>query len=115
MFRSIVVGVAVVLGASVSANAQSADDQALCQDDAFRICSATIPDRERTFQCMVQNREALSPGCKAVMARLLPPDPPAKKGRPAKVSRQASTDADGEKPIRPRKGGPLNLNPGAAK
>jgi len=115
MFRSIVVAVAVVLGASMSANAQSADDQALCQDDAFRICSATIPDRERTFQCMVQNREALSPGCKAVMARLLPPEPPPQKRR-GKVSRQASsTDADGEKPARPRKGGPINLNPNAAK
>jgi|SoiMethySBSTD1v2_1073268.scaffolds.fasta_scaffold1058227_2 hypothetical protein len=113
MFRSIVLGIAVLVGASVSANAQSADDQALCQDDAFRICSATIPDRERTFQCMIQNRESLSPGCKAVMAKLLPPDPPAQKRRPSKLSRSASSDAEGEKPAKPRKGGPINLSPPA--
>ena len=98
MLRSVVFGTALVLGLASHAAAQSADDQALCQDDAFRVCSHTIPDRERTFQCMVANREALSAGCRGVMARLLPPEPAQKAAAP-----------------RSKKGGPINLNPTAAR
>jgi hypothetical protein len=100
MLRSVVFGTAVVLGFTSFAIAQSADDQALCQDDAFRVCSHTIPDRERTFQCMVANREALSAGCRGVMARLLPPEPAPQKAAAAP---------------RTKKGGPINLNPTAAR
>ena len=99
MLRSIALGTALVLACTGLAAAQSNDDQALCQDDAFRVCPHTIPDRERTFQCMIANREALSAGCKGVMARLLPPEPPQK---------AASTP-------RSKKGGPINLNPTAAR
>jgi hypothetical protein len=115
MFRIIALGVVLVLGAATSATAQTADEQAMCKDDAFRLCQHTIPDRERTFQCMIQNKDALSPGCRTVMARLLPPDPPPQKRKPAALSRSASTDPDGEKPTRSRKGGPLNLNPPATR
>ncbi len=80
MVRSIAFGVALILGAGSIATAQTADEQAVCKDDAFRVCSHTIPDRDRTFQCMVANKDSLSPGCRTVMARLLPPDPPAAKG-----------------------------------
>jgi hypothetical protein len=121
MFRALALGVVLALGTSVlgpttSASAQSADEQAICKDDAFRICSHTIPDRERTFQCMIQNKDALSPGCRSVMARLLPPEPAPQKRKPASFSRSASTDPDGEKAAtRSRKGGPLNLNPPATR
>ena len=72
MVRSLALGIVVVLGAATFAAAQTAEDQAACQDDAFRHCSQTIPDRERTFQCMIANREILSPGCRAVIAKSLP-------------------------------------------
>ena len=29
-------------------------------NDAFRVCSATIPDKTRTIACMVQNKAKLS-------------------------------------------------------
>ena len=29
-------------------------------NDAFRVCSHTIPDRSRTIACMVQNKSQLS-------------------------------------------------------
>lgn len=110
MLRALLLATALLLVAS-AANAQTSDDQALCQDDAFRVCSHTIPDRERTFQCMVQNRDALSPACRAVMARLLPPKTGPQKRRPG-MSRSGSTVAEGEKPPgRTRKGGPVNLSP----
>jgi hypothetical protein len=79
MIRSAALGILLAVGTITMASAQTAEDQAACQDDTFRICSHTIPDRERTFQCMIANRDALSPACRTVMARLLPPEPPAKK------------------------------------
>ena len=116
MVRSIAFGVALTLGAGTIAIAQTADEQALCKDDAFRVCSHTIPDRDRTFQCMVANKDALSPGCRTVMARLLPPDPAPQKAtpqrRPAAFSRSAARDPAAEKPSTSRsRKGPLNLNP----
>jgi hypothetical protein len=116
MVRSIAFGVALTLGAGTIAIAQTADEQAACKDDAFRVCSQTIPDRDRTFQCMVANKDALSPGCRAVMARLLPPDPAPQKAttqrRRTAFSRSATSDPAPEKPSTSRsRKGPLNLNP----
>ena len=116
MVRSIAFGVALILGAGSIATAQTADEQALCKDDAFRVCSHTIPDRDRTFQCMVANKDSLSPGCRTVMARLLPPDPPPQKSttqrRRTALSKPATTDPAAEKPATSRsRKGPINLNP----
>jgi hypothetical protein len=100
MFKQLALGAALASVATGMAAAQSADDQAACQDDAFRVCSQTIPDRERTFQCMITNKDVLSVACRAAIARYLPPDPtPQKTAAP-----------------RARKGnGPVNLNPTAAR
>ena len=100
MLRSVAFGTALVLAFTGLATAQSAEDQAACQDDAFRVCSHTIPDRERTFQCMIEKRDALSAGCRAVIARSLPADP-----APKKAASEPRT----------KKGGPINLNPTAAR
>jgi hypothetical protein len=99
MLRSVAFGFALVLGAAGIATAQTAEEQAACQDDAFRICSHTIPDRERTFQCMIARRDTLSPACRSVIARSLPDSAPEK---------AASAP-------RTKKGGPINLNPTAAR
>jgi hypothetical protein len=84
MVRSFAFTIAIVLGAADIAAAQSSEDQAACQDDAFRLCSQTIPDRERTFQCMIANKDVLSPGCRAVIARSLPDPAPQKTARSKK-------------------------------
>ncbi len=73
--------------------------QAACQDDAFRFCQATIPDRERTLTCLISNKDGISGACRAVLAELIPPDKPAKKQAPRK------------KP----KGGPIDLTPTATR
>src|SRR5436190_20125385 len=55
-----------------AAFAQSSEDQQACMNDAFRVCSATIPDRARTTACMIQNKSQLSPACQQVMAKYAP-------------------------------------------
>ena len=52
---------------STAAIAQSSEEQQLCMDDAFKVCSHTIPDRNRTIACMVANKSRLSTGCQTVM------------------------------------------------
>ena len=58
---------------STAAIAQSAEDQQACMNDAFRVCSATIPDRARTTACMVQNKSKLSTACQMVMDKYATP------------------------------------------
>ena len=62
----IILGVALAM-LSTAAIAQSAEEQNLCMNDAFRVCSHTIPDRGRTVACMVQNKSQLSAACQVVM------------------------------------------------
>ena len=101
MLKSVSLGIALVLAASAVALAQSSEDEAACKDDAFRVCGQTIPDRERTFQCMTANRDVLSAACRAVIARSLPPEPaPQKKVRRAKKGQDK---------------GPISLSPTAAR
>jgi hypothetical protein len=36
-----------------------------CTNDAFRLCSDTIPDVKKTKDCLAHHRTSLSPLCKA--------------------------------------------------
>lgn len=36
-----------------------------CESDAFRLCSANIPDRARVKSCMLNNERNLTPACRA--------------------------------------------------
>jgi hypothetical protein len=60
---------------STTAIAQTAQEQQACMNDAFRVCSATIPDRTRTVACMVQHKAELSAACQTVMAKYAPAEP----------------------------------------
>ncbi|WP_244558431.1 hypothetical protein [Tardiphaga sp. OK246] len=56
----------LMIGASFLATPSQAytdDQQQLCTGDAFRLCSAAIPDVDRVTACMIQKRAQLSPGC----------------------------------------------------
>jgi len=61
-------GVAI-LGTPTTARAATPEEQAACQDDAFRVCQHTIPDEGRTKACMIANIRKLSPGCQRVMTQ----------------------------------------------
>ena len=68
----------------VAARAYTAEQQQACSDDAFRLCSAEIPDVDRVTVCMVRNKSRLSPGCRVYFR----PDSeaaPAAAGRPLSI------------------------------
>ena len=54
---------------STASLAYTAEAQAMCTGDAFRLCSSEIPNIPRITACMVKNRASLSAGCRAVMDR----------------------------------------------
>ena len=45
----------------------SAEAQQQCTGDAFRLCSAEIPNIPKITACMMKHRSDLSAGCRAVM------------------------------------------------
>ena len=46
--------------------AYTAEQQRLCSNDAFRLCSSEIPNVDRVTICMRKHKASLSDGCKAV-------------------------------------------------
>lgn len=44
--------------------AYTQDEQSACTGDAFRLCSAEIPDVDRVTVCMIRNKSQLTPGCR---------------------------------------------------
>jgi hypothetical protein len=47
--------------------AYTLEAQQMCTGDAFRLCSADIPNVPKVTACMVKHRAELSSGCRAVM------------------------------------------------
>jgi len=108
---------------STGALAQSSDEQQACMNDAFRVCSATIPDRNKTIACMVQNKAKLSSACQVVMDKYAPTGTttayasatPAAAAPTRAVTRNASTKpVNAPKPVKTaaatqRPGKPLNI------
>ena len=91
-----------MLGASHAQQFDERQAQAACQDDAFRLCQATIPDRDRTLACLIQNKTNLSGACRTVLAELFPPEPAAKRKKSVKQQQRS-------------KGAPVDLAPTASR
>ncbi|WP_027580677.1 hypothetical protein [Bradyrhizobium sp. Ai1a-2] len=68
---SLVLALAVSISAlsSSASLAFSSEAQQMCTGDAFRLCSAEIPDVPKITACMYRHRSELSGGCRAVMDR----------------------------------------------
>ena len=62
------VAAGLMLGIISTAHAYTAEQQQLCTDDAFRLCSSEIPNVDRVTACMVQHKAELSAGCKSVFS-----------------------------------------------
>jgi hypothetical protein len=58
---------AVSAVSSTQSFAFSAEAQAQCTGDAFKLCSSEIPNIPKITACMVKHRSDLSAGCRAVM------------------------------------------------
>ena len=111
----VILGVALAM-LSTAALAQSAEEQNLCINDAFRVCSHTIPDRGRTTACMVQNKAKLSAGCQTVMDKYATPAtatayaPPAPAvTAPVRTVKNASLKPVKTAVVNQRPGKPLNI------
>jgi hypothetical protein len=73
-----------VLLCPLAARAYTADEQQACSGDAFRLCSAEIPDVERVTVCMVRHKSQLSPACR-VYFRPDAEERPEAAGRPLSI------------------------------
>jgi hypothetical protein len=62
-----IVGVLLLPGAA-RAEATAAERSA-CQQDAFRVCSHAIPDRDRVRSCLRQNIRRISSLCRGALQR----------------------------------------------
>jgi hypothetical protein len=101
---------------SADSQAYTPEQQQACTGDAFRLCSADIPDVDRVTACMVRNKSQLSPPCRAQFRAGPEPDevvagapanirpvalkPAASKARKP-ASRKAATRPAKKKPAKP--------------
>jgi len=64
----LVLGFALSLS-STQSFAFSEEARSQCTGDAFKLCSADIPNVPAITACMMKHRAQLSPGCRTVMDR----------------------------------------------
>jgi hypothetical protein len=90
--------------------AETPEERQACMDSAFQFCGPAIPDQDRVFQCLLQNKDVIAPLCRTALTPYLPPEPtPVAAGKPkAKAPAKAAPGAAAAK-------GPLNLTPSAAR
>jgi hypothetical protein len=87
-----------------AAKAYTPEQEQACTNDAFRLCSAKIPDVGRVTACMARNKSQLSPGCRAQFR----PEPvatvtPVAAGRPLSIRPASSRKPAGAKARKHRK------------
>jgi hypothetical protein len=83
--------------------AYTPDQQQACSGDAFRLCSAEIPDVDRVTVCMIRNKSQLSPECRVFFRPEPEPEvTPIATGRPLSI-RPPSRKPVSAKPRKPRK------------
>jgi len=89
-----------------ASQAYTPEQQQACSDDAFRLCSAEVPDVDRVTVCMVRNKSQLSPGCR-VYFRSEPEAAvtPVNVGRPLSIKPESSRKPVSAKPKKSKKSG----------
>jgi hypothetical protein len=50
---------------AVSQSDVRAQQQAACEDDAYRLCPDEVPDEARVANCLGRQKASLSPACRA--------------------------------------------------
>lgn len=73
-FRPIVLASAVAMTIAIAslpqaAHAQTAQQQAACQNDAYRFCQQYIPDHNQIARCLRRNLRRISSACRAQFYR----------------------------------------------
>jgi hypothetical protein len=105
MKKQIALAIVLALSAGTVAVAETAEEQQACTNDAFALCQNYIPDRNRVFSCLVENRNQLSVPCHTVMLQYLPPEPVVALKRPAAPASNAKSAKSAKSK------GPLSLAP----
>jgi hypothetical protein len=57
-----------VLVLPMAAGAYTPEGRQACTGDAFRLCSAEIPNVDRVRACLHRNKAQLSPGCRGFIS-----------------------------------------------
>src|ERR1700712_303107 len=86
--------------------AYTPEQEQACTGDAFRVCSAEIPDVDRVTACMVRNQSQLSPGCRVYFRPSEPAMVPVAVGKPLGIrpaSSRKPVSAKSSKPKKPTK------------
>jgi hypothetical protein len=103
MKKQIALATVLAVGAGTVALAETAEEQQACTNDAFALCQNYIPDRNRVFSCLVENRNQLSVPCHTVMLQYFPPEPVVALKKPPAPAPHDKSAAKSK--------GPLNLTP----
>jgi hypothetical protein len=87
-----------------ASQAYTPEEEQACTNDAFRLCSADIPNVDRVTVCMIRKKSQLSPGCRAFFR----PEPeaavtPVAAGRPLSIRPAPSRRPVSAKPRKSRK------------
>ena len=87
-----------------ASEAYTPEEQQACSGDAFRLCSAEIPDVDRVTICMIRNKSQLTPGCRAYFR----PDPepeaaPVAARKPLSIKPATARKPVSAKPHKPKK------------
>nr|WP_051677236.1 hypothetical protein [Bradyrhizobium sp. URHD0069] len=89
-----------------ASQAYTPEQQQACSNDAFRLCSAEIPDVDRITVCMVRNKSQLSPGCRIHFSPGAEPSvTPVGTGRPLSIKPAPAKKPVSTKPKKPAKSG----------
>jgi hypothetical protein len=84
---------ALLLAAVSCAAAETPEQRQACTDSAFQVCQQAMPDRERVFGCLIQNKDVISPLCREALAPYLPPEPARKEASKPRTKIKSSAKA----------------------
>ena len=70
----ILVATSALIVMASGARAETQQERQACESDAFKVCGAFIPDRDKVFACMVSKKNQLSASCQKVMAQYSQPN-----------------------------------------
>jgi hypothetical protein len=103
MRKQIALAIVLALGAGTVALAATPEEEQACTNDAFQFCQNFIPDRNRVFSCLVDNRRQISAACHTVMAPYFPAEPVvALKKPPAPAPHDKNAKSKGPLSLTPR-------------
>jgi hypothetical protein len=86
------------------ARAYTPEQQQACSNDAFRLCSADIPDVDRVTVCMIRNKSQLSPECRVFFRSSEPEEAPVTRvttRKPLSIEPAATKPQKAKKPKKP--------------